>query len=382
MKKLIIAITAMIALACTGNRETKAAEGSDGGDAKKDVYVLGYAQDSTRTNKSEEFSEGQPFDVVYWKNGIATNIVEETGIPDGYNDFHTKDMIAIDGKLAFLGIARHEQDYDFDFFVWKDGKFTKLEGGSGVNNPMMVDIGGEIAVLGCIQKDDNEGAIVLSPVMWDKNGKHKTLDMGEYYNCDLHNVCVSDGDVYACGRVYNGDNNKGIGAIWKNGRLTTYGAPEGRTTMFGFTAICVSGNDVYAAMPYNSDKPNAQDLALWKNGRIIETLVKGGELPIAYCMAISGNDVYVGGCENIYTDNSNIYTKSLPRIWKNGKAMTIDEGEGLGYVSYMTVDENTVYACGNLDFYGVLWTNGKHKKLPGANGQAATQKVVVLPAKR
>ena len=103
---------------------------------------------------------------------------------------------------------------------------------------------------------------------------------------------------------------------------------------------------------------------------------------MAHCIAINGNDVYVGGSENKRVEGKDIETESLARIWKNGNEMKIDQGKGLGYVSSIVVDEGSVYACGNIDFGGVLWTNGKHIDLPGANGMDCAKKVIIVPKKQ
>ena len=382
MKKIIIILTAIIAMACTTKTKTNVGENRKDEGAGKDIYVLGYVQDTTFIDENAEFPEGRIYKSVYWKNGIAKNISDEIGTPDGYDMFTVWDMVAINGKLVYLGVAYNKLKNESTFFIWKDGRFRELDGGSEVNTPKLVDIGGDVAVVGCTEKAGNQRYIISIPVMWDNNGKKKTLDMEGYSNCDLHSAFAHNGDVYACGRVYNDDNTKGVGAIWKNGKLTTYTAPGGRVTMYGFTTIGVSGNDIYTTMVCNSDSPNTSDLTLWKNGKLVETLVRGGDLPMAHCIAINGNDVYVGGSENKRVEGKDIETESLARIWKNGKEMKIDQGKGLGYVSSIVVDEGSVYACGNIDFGGVLWTNGKHIDLPGANGMDCAKKVIIVPKKQ
>ena len=67
MKKIIIILTAIIAMACTTKTKTNVGENRKDEGAGKDIYVLGYVQDTTFIDENAEFPEGRIYKSVYWK---------------------------------------------------------------------------------------------------------------------------------------------------------------------------------------------------------------------------------------------------------------------------------------------------------------------------
>ena len=67
----------------------------------------------------------------------------------------------------------------------------------------------------------------------------------------------------------------------------------------------------------------------------------------------------------------------MPRIWKNGKPMTIDKMNEMGRITSIVVYNGNVYAAGDHIFSGALWTNGKMKLIPGAEGERSAWKVIL-----
>lgn len=123
---------------------------------------------------------------------------------------------------------------------------------------------------------------------------------------------------------------------------------------FLFLTGCGSGGSTSAAVPV--DVYIAGNLAgsavYWKNGQ--ETVVQSNA--VAYTIAVSGSDVYVGGAS--YGPNGSVAT-----IWKNGTATTLSSD--ISRVNGIAVANGTVYAVGNdqTTDYAMLWTNGEPSQL-------------------
>lgn len=372
MKRIFIAFAAMMMLACTPG---KSGEVSSTNDGAQDVYVFGYERDSTSI--SDEYPEGKSI-VVYWKDGKSYVISEETGVPEGYDEFSPMDMMIVDGNRVYLGAASRKGSDDSDLFIYEKGKFSKIMSHEGCNGLRLCYIGGKIKMIGCVEARGENNALIETPAIWDMDGNCTKVDMGEYTNCNLNDIAVSGDDWYACGRVYGEDIWHGVGAIWKNGKLSTYPAPDNGITMFGFTAIGVSGSDVYTTMV--SGKTKGDDncgITLWKNGKVETELVKPLNLPMTECIAIDGKDVFVGGYNEKMVDEENRVMIGSPSIWKNGKLMDIDKMDEMGRIASIAVSNGNVYATGDHVFSGALWSNGKMTLLPGADGEGTAVKVLI-----
>ena len=378
MKSIFIALAAMMMLACTPGKSGEVSSTNDGQDGQ-DVYVFGYERDSTYTG--DEFPEGKS-NTVYWKNGKSVVISEETGVPEGYDEFSAIDMMIIDGNRVYLGSASRKDSDNADVFIYDKGKFSKVMAYEKCNDLRLCYVGGKIKIIGCVEGRGNNDVLLNTPAIWDAEGNCTTMEMGEFTNCDLNDIATSGDDWYACGRVYGDDIWQGVGAIWKNGKLSTYPAPDGGITMFGFTAIGASGDDVYTTMVSGKVKADENcGITLWKNGKVEMELVKPLNLPMTECITIDGKDVYVGGYnEKMANEESRVMIGS-PSIWKNGKLMTLDKLDEMGRIASIAVSNGNVYAVGDHVFSGAIWINGKMSHLPGADGEGTVKKVMVVPAK-
>lgn len=376
MKKYLIAL---LVIACNiGNQGKVFANTSNDGNAKKvsGVYVFGYERDMSDNVNFEEYPDGKA-NSVYWKDGKSTIITDEIGIPEGYDEFDAQDMIIVNGERVYWGYAKKKENFYLMPFIYNKGKFTRLQDSELAEDMKLCCVGEQVKVVGCLENLGNDQGIEKFPAIWDEDGNMTTMEMGEYTNCSLEDIAVSGNDVYACGRIFGDDIWQGVGAVWKNGKLTTYPAPDGGITMFGFTAIGVSGNDVYTTMVSRENKETDDNsLTLWKNGKMETVLVKNNNIPMAECIVIDGNDVYVGGTADKLTGENNTVI-NMPRIWKNGKPMTIDKMNEMGRITSIVVYNGNVYAAGDHIFSGALWTNGKMKLIPGAEGERSAWKVIL-----
>ena len=197
-------------------------------------------------------------------------------------------------------------------------------------------------------------------VVW-KNGVPQVQEASETGNAQVTAMVVSNGDVYVTGYVYQYTGHpKVIAAIWKNGALTRL--TDGSVGAIA-EAVAVSGNDVYVGGTVGNGVDNGVDrqiVTLWKNG-VPQPLTDGKSSVNVCAVAVSDSAVYVAGTA-FRGDAGNVAI-----LWRNGTP--IDLGNGL-VASGMCVDGADVYVVASnaddSDGCGVLWKNGKTRQLSGS----------------
>lgn len=382
MRKLFILMAALISVSCISGRKSGARQTADDKTRKYDVYAFGWVGDGTSAGGTEG---GREYKSVYWKNGVRTVIADAVGTPEGYAEFHATDMAFVDGRPVFLGRAYENGRDDFSYFTYEDGKFTDTGLNENLNEPRLLDAGGELVVVGWTSVTDKDGTMNLRPLAWTKDRGTEIYDLNGFKCNEINGAVADNGNIYVCGRVYRGSFNDydGYGAVWKNGEISVFRAPDNGKTMFGFTAITVSGGNTYALMHSQDDvPPSATRLTVWKNGNPLMTIDTDNPNATATCMAVDGDDIYVGGSANstIPDDTGNSY--GMPAIWKNGKAMDMDRAGVFGWINSIAVADGKVYATGNAGFKGAVWADGKCAVQKGANGENTVAKVFCVPARR
>lgn len=197
-------------------------------------------------------------------------------------------------------------------------------------------------------------------VVW-KNGVPQVLEACETGNAQVTAMAVSNGDVYVTGYVYQYTGHpKVMAVIWKNGVLTRL--TDGSVGAIA-EAVAVSGNDVYVGGTVGNGVDNGVDrqiVTLWKNG--VPQALPDGEGSVNVCaVAVSDSAVYVAGTA-FRGDAGNVAI-----LWRNGTP--IDLGNGL-VAQGMCVDGADVYVVASnaddSDGCGVLWKNGKTRQLSGS----------------
>ncbi|HEY5465322.1 MAG TPA: hypothetical protein VIJ95_18860 [Hanamia sp.] len=235
---------------------------------------------------------------------------------------------------------------------WKNGVLTTIPNTSLIQS--IITSGNDLYILG-------------TNGYW-KNGIFTNLGT----NSTLNSVCVSNGDVYIAGSQII--NDTAFATYWKNG-IPEILSSETDTSYYGNTgiyvsdfcysvanSIFVSGNDVYVAGYVNifSDQ-----VTYWKNGKAIYFTNPGASYSRANSIFVSGNDVYVVGWLSGYGD-------SHATFWKNG-ASTYLSSNG-GEASSVFVAEDTVYIAGYINNSGTYnatyWKNGVQTIL--SNGSIAS----------
>ena len=194
-----------------------------------------------------------------------------------------------------------------------------------------------------------------------ENGVPQVQEASETGNAQVTAMVVSNGDVYVTGYVYQYTGHpKVIAAIWKNGALTRL--TDGSVGAIA-EAVAVSGNDVYVGGTVGNGVDNGVDrqiVTLWKNG-VPQPLTDGKSSVNVCAVAVSDSAVYVAGTA-FRGDVGNVAI-----LWRNGTP--IDLGNGL-VASGMCVDGADVYVVASnaddSDGCGVLWKNGKTRQLSGS----------------
>jgi hypothetical protein len=176
-----------------------------------------------------------------------------------------------------------------------------------------------------------------------KNGTFTMNVISGNRNHYAHAIAVSGNDVYTTGF----ENRPGEWKchVWKNGQ-SQYTLGDGYSYGNG---IAVLGTDVYVAGYAYQPSPLTRYAMLWKNSNgPVSTLSSGAGDYEATAIAISGNDVYVGGREN-----------NEGRVWKNGVALTLNNATGC-YITGVAADGADVYAVGytNGPIRIRYWKNG------------------------
>lgn len=117
---------------------------------------------------------------------------------------------------------------------------------------------------------------------------------------------IPDKDIYVCGNLLTQSSTRAV--YWKNGSVIKLGDPNINTAA---NAIFVNGNDIYIA---GYEQVNNKNKAVyWKNGNMV--VLDDG---MAMDIAVQNNDIYVSGHFDNYVYD--IYTPPvmIASYWKNG----------------------------------------------------------------
>ncbi len=233
--------------------------------------------------------------------------------------------------------------------LWKDGVPTDLSNGKGGNATSIFIYGNDVYVGGTLSD-----SISYTPVIW-KNGTpliQQLLNPSDVGS--VMDVCVQDVNTYACGSIYTPGKGSYYAVYWVNEAIKPLPSGPGNAT-----SIAISGNDVYVG-GYLTDTLSSLNSfpVIWKNGNIIFTDTAHGQINSIY---INGNDVYAAGSLNTNT--------TVPVLWKNG-IPTILYANG-GNANHVFVKNGDVYVSGDAYYaatakdIAMVWKNGATTTLVG-----------------
>ena len=180
------------------------------------------------------------------------------------------------------------------------------------------------------------------------------------------NAPPKKGDVYVAGYEYN-EQGKNVATVWKNG--VAHNLSDG-TYYSVALSVFVSGNDVYVAgcdyTGYLGGSGRWLSIAkLWKNG-IAQNLTDGTTPANATSVYVSGSDVYVAGYEYEYDGDV-----PVAKLWKNGIAQNLTtDGTNYAAAHSVYVSGSDVYVAGYEEYYSraTLWKNGEKQYLTVPEG--------------
>jgi hypothetical protein len=243
-------------------------------------------------------------------------------------------------------------------FIWKDGEVLyRLGDTTGITYSAARSVfvsGSDVYAAG------EGGKMGDDAILW-KNGVEQVLNDRDSH-ASANSVYVSGNDVYVAGS-YQKNTSKDdvqVAVVWKNGvmRMLT----DGKHTA-GANSVYVSGSDVYVAGflgppdvgGYYEPAPGSNSTAtVWKNG-VAQALTVGEAAGAnANSVYVSGNDVYVAGCDG-----------GKAKIWKNGKEMLTSSLNSFSEASSIFVQGSDVYAIIVENWKTCLWKNGVVTELTG-----------------
>lgn len=236
-----------------------------------DVLVAGTEADSVT----------QTFSAVYWRNGTETLLAR--------NATANSIFVCNSGNVFIAGSIGNQACY------WDNGIVHLLPsepgGGSTLDSPYQAfDItvrGNDIYVVGAGDRD---------ALYW----KNDQLQVVFSSFAQAHGIALKDSDVYITGYHLSG------AVVWKNGVITSL--PNSSSA----ASIVFAGNDQYVAggSPVNGHENGAY----WKNGVQFPLYNSVYGSQPARCMAVLGNDVYIGGQVTPFNGPDDL----IPAYWKNG----------------------------------------------------------------
>jgi hypothetical protein len=206
--------------------------------------------------------------------------------------------------------------------------------------PFQVFVGGEDVL-------DTMTSGVKLPTVWI-NGEAKYLNTndGELAHNYLKDVVSNDGHFYSTG--YANTTNGWVAKVWRDKEeINSFAEPNAN---YNGNAITVSNGDIYVAA-VKADLITERQLALViKNSTVTVLNSSANTSAHALSIAVSGNDVYVGGWE----DNN-------ARLWKNGSIIELPNSQSYRINSIAVVGSD-VYALGECNCWDGArvryWKNG------------------------
>ena len=280
----------------------------------------------------KEPTQTEVFIATVWKNGEVQRLTDGTFSAEATSVYISGDYVYVCGyeyNAQNIKVAK----------LWKNGIVQNLS--DGINNATAYSVfvsNNDVYVVGV----DGDKA-----KLW-KNGESQNLLNGV---C-ARSVCVSGNDVYVAGVVSTQQNFIFTTAtLWKNGEIQNL---ANASTLFDSEALSVyvAGNDVYVTGWGGKEQRSNSIAKLWKNGEEYD-LTDGSYIANAYCVFVSGSNVYVVG------EKSGIMGPSTATLWINGEEQSLTDGSQFAYSRTGFVSENDVYIVVRDGYDIKLWKNGE-----------------------
>jgi hypothetical protein len=236
---------------------------------------------------------------------------------------------------------------------WKNGVATKLSAGSIY---AIAIVGHDVFMAGCTTTQDYEDIATF----W-KNGVPTILGPGRIFS-----MVVKDNDVYMAGvRGYKNENITVYAATyWKNNKKLPLNDTTGGDTQAH--SLFLHDGDVYIA-GYTDNNSGQYLPVYWKNGRIVG-------------LANPKFIIHEEGAESIFVQNDDVYAcgelDNVPLYWKNGVAHTLNNTGANSFATAIAVEGNNLYVGGDNQYYPVYWKNGTRIPLANYKGHVYAMEIV------
>lgn len=343
MKRLIkftIATSAVFFMLSSCKKKTTVAEP----ETPKKLYLLTQEQNPA---SSEDM-------VKYYVDSTAVTLV------NGATDRGEAIDMAVSGSDIYVLFSKENiTTGNAEYLLYKNGVQLNSFPYTGPFFPLKLVVNGSDIYIAGLGNDP--GASYAKARLW-KNGTTTNYSDGTR-EVDVYALTVVNNDVYIGGYQRNAAGVKEA-TYWKNGTAVVLPSPVSSTDIYD---LAISNNDVYAAGASGADKP-----LYWKNGNLTQLSTNYG---VANAIAVSGNDVYIGGELQTASGYQATY-------WKNGTPVSLTTNSLFASVLDMTVDGSTVYAAGydapNLVSGRMCWWKNNTKTVIGpVNGAGEIKRILV-----
>lgn len=174
---------------------------------------------------------------AYWKNGILTYLNNDpnyTGV--------AYDIEIINNDVYIAGCNYPTGSSNYTIAYWKNGNITTINS----NHTYSCGYVGEVSIAVnnndvylSVNERDGSSSIFNSNAYLIKNGVIETLIAS---NAEVHDIYISNGDIYLCGDKIDSQGVPNKSVVWKNGNSVT----EKNVEHGAFTSMYVSNNNIFA----------------------------------------------------------------------------------------------------------------------------------------
>lgn len=274
----------------------------------------------------------------YWKNGSPVILSQN----NSFTESATSVAVGGDSDVYVVGNLYEPPLSTMEY--WKNGNLTSIHNNTLMNANSIAVSGNDVYAAGFI----SDSTLAHSTAVYWKNNSVYQLSAGAGVLFSAHAIAVDRSDVYVAWD-YKCSNSNYIAKYSKNGVPVTL---TDSSVNAHVTCIAVSGNDIYVG-GFIDNLSNSSSMAVyWKNGNEV-MLTDGTNTSTVTGMAISGNDVYFSGDE---FNQGN--TNPVAKYWKNGNAVVLGGGTVPSTTSGIAVAGNDVYVSGMENYYAKYWKNG------------------------
>jgi hypothetical protein len=286
-----------------------------------EVYVVG-----------DIYTTNQVSIATYWKNGIATELVNDTT-----KNSTATGIIVSDTDVYICGMINNVATY------WKNGIAHSLAG--GISTLAITISGSDIYVTGITYANGNTSA-----AYW-KNGVLVNLSDNAKYVFPT-TIAVNGNDVYVAGTSFTPI----IMAVenlvyWKNGIETILGPTLSQPELYsaGTISMALNGSDIYITGSANTGSTYHTQCTYWKNGKL-NMLTNVSTSAAANAIIANKGNIYIAG-----------YSNGVAAYWENDVEHDFSDPSSQYAATAITFNGNDMYIAGYSGYNtsnAVYWKNG------------------------